>query len=45
LLSAGGSKHFSQLLKPFELDITQEDFWQKSNQTLIDMIDDLEKLM
>ncbi|HWE18798.1 MAG TPA: M3 family oligoendopeptidase [Hyphomicrobiaceae bacterium] len=44
MLEAGGSKHHSELLKPFGLDATQRAFWQKGLKVLETMIDELEKL-
>ena len=43
MLKAGGSLHHKELLKPFNLDITKEDFWQKGLNVLIKLIDELEK--
>jgi oligoendopeptidase F len=42
MLEAGGSKHHSELLKPFGLDATQRAFWQKGLGVIETMIDDLE---
>ena len=42
MLEAGGSKHHSELLKPFGLDATQRTFWQKGLKVLEGMIDELE---
>ncbi|HEY1245385.1 MAG TPA: M3 family oligoendopeptidase [Hyphomicrobiaceae bacterium] len=42
MLEAGGSKHHSELLKPFGLDATQRAFWQKGLEVLEGMIDELE---
>jgi oligoendopeptidase F len=44
MLEAGGSKHHSELLKPFGLDATQRAFWQKGLKVLEGMIDELEKM-
>jgi oligoendopeptidase F len=44
MLEAGGSKHHSELLKPFGLDATQRTFWQKGLQVLEGMIDELEAM-
>jgi oligoendopeptidase F len=44
MLEAGGSKHHSELLKPFGLDATQRAFWQKGLKVLEGMIDELERM-
>ena len=44
LLRAGGSKHYSELLKPFDLDAGQPDFWDKGLAMIAGMIDELEVL-
>ena len=44
LLRAGGSKHHSELLKPFGLDASEPDFWDKGLQLISSMIDELEVL-
>ncbi len=44
MLEAGGSKHHSELLKPFGLDATQRAFWQKGLGVIEAMIDELEAL-
>jgi oligoendopeptidase F len=44
MLEAGGSKHHSELLKPFGLDATQRTFWQKGLGVIERMIDELEAL-
>ncbi len=44
LLRAGGSKHHSDLLKPFELDASDKDFWLLGLSMIENMIDELEKL-
>jgi oligoendopeptidase F len=44
MLEAGGSKHHSELLKPFGLDASQRSFWDKGLQVIDGMIDDLERL-
>ncbi|HKQ95551.1 MAG TPA: M3 family oligoendopeptidase [Aestuariivirgaceae bacterium] len=44
LLEAGGSKHHSELLKPFGLDATDPSFWQKGLQVIAGFIDDIEAL-
>ncbi|MBX9590508.1 MAG: M3 family oligoendopeptidase [Hyphomonadaceae bacterium] len=44
MLEAGGSKHHSELLKPFGLDASQRAFWDKGLQVIESMIDELERL-
>jgi oligoendopeptidase F len=44
MLEAGGTKHHSQLLKPFGLDATDPGFWQKGLSVISGMISELEKL-
>lgn len=44
MLEAGGSKHHSELLKPFGLDASQRAFWDKGLQVIEGMIDELERL-
>jgi oligoendopeptidase F len=44
MLKAGGTKHHSELLKPFGLDASEPDFWLKGLSVIEKMIDDLEKL-
>ena len=44
LLSSGGSKHHSQLLKPFQLDASDPAFWTKGLDLISSMIDELEEL-
>jgi oligoendopeptidase F len=41
MLEAGGSKHHSELLRPFGLDATQRAFWQKGLGVIERMIDEL----
>ena len=43
LLSAGGSKHHKELLKPFNLDASDPKFWTKGLSMISGMIDELEK--
>ena len=43
LLSAGGSKHHKELLKPFDLDASDPKFWTKGLSMISGMIDELEK--
>ncbi len=42
MLKAGGSKHHSELLKPFGLDASDPAFWQKGLGVIERMIDELE---
>jgi oligoendopeptidase F len=42
MLKAGGSKHHSELLKPFGLDASNPGFWQKGLSVISGMIDELE---
>ncbi len=44
MLSAGGSKHHSELLKPFGLDARDPQFWSKGLHVLEGMIDELEAM-
>jgi len=44
LLSAGGSKRYDELLKPFGLNPKDPDFWQRGLDVLIKLIDELETL-
>ena len=44
MLKAGGTKHHSELLKPFGLDATDPGFWQKGLSVIYGMIDELETL-
>ncbi len=42
MLSAGGSKHHKELLKPFSLDACDPEFWSKGLSMISEMIDELE---
>ncbi|MCB1429911.1 MAG: M3 family oligoendopeptidase, partial [Nitratireductor sp.] len=42
LLKAGGTKHHSELLKPFGLDATDPGFWDKGLSVIEGLIDELE---
>ena len=42
LLSAGGSKHHKELLKPFDLDASDPKFWTKGLSMISGLIDELE---
>jgi oligoendopeptidase F len=44
MLKAGGTKHHSELLKPFGLDATDPAFWQKGLSVISGFIDDLERM-
>jgi len=44
MLKAGGTKHHSELLKPFGLDATDPAFWQKGLSVISGMIDELEHM-
>jgi oligoendopeptidase F len=44
LLAAGGTKHYSELLKPFGLDARESAFWQRGLSVIERMIDELEAL-
>ena len=44
MLRAGGTKHHSELLKPFGLDATDPSFWQKGLSVIEGLIDELEAM-
>jgi oligoendopeptidase F len=44
MLKAGGTKHHSELLKPFGLNAADPAFWQKGLSVISSMIDELEAL-
>jgi oligoendopeptidase F len=44
MLRAGGTKHHSELLKPFGLDATDPTFWQIGLGVISNLIDELEAL-
>jgi oligoendopeptidase F len=44
MLSAGGTKHYSELLKPFGLDATDPKFWDGGLSMIAGMIDELEAM-
>jgi oligoendopeptidase F len=44
MLSAGGTKHYSELLKPFGLDAKDPKFWDGGLSVIAAMIDELEAL-
>src|SRR6188474_395410 len=44
MLKAGGSKHHSELLRPFGLDAGKREFWQKGLKVIATMIDELEAM-
>ena len=44
LLEAGGSMRYRELLKPFNLDPSQPDFWQKGISVIESFIDQLNEI-
>ena len=44
MLSAGGSKNYKDLLSPFNLDVSQKNFWRKGVDILKNLIEELESL-
>ena len=42
LLKSGGSKHYSQVLKPFNVDLTNQQSWQKGLSMISGLIDEFE---
>ncbi len=44
MLEAGGSKHHSELLEPFNLNAKNPEFWNKGINLISKMIDDLEQV-
>src|SRR4051812_15771431 len=44
MLSAGGTKHYSELLKPFGLDAKDPKFWDGGLSVIAGMIDELERV-
>jgi oligoendopeptidase F len=44
MLKAGGTRHHSELLKPFGLDATDPQFWDKGLSVISGMIDELETM-
>ena len=44
MLSAGGTKHYSELLKPFGLDATDPKFWDGGLSVIAGLIDELEAM-
>ena len=44
MLKAGGTKHHSELLKPFGLDAADPKFWDKGLSVISGMIDELERM-
>jgi oligoendopeptidase F len=44
MLKAGGTKHHSELLKPFGLDAADPGFWDKGLSVISGMIDELEEM-
>ena len=43
LLKSGGSKYYSQVLKPFNVDLTNQQSWQKGLSMISGLIDEFEK--
>ena len=44
MLRAGGTRHHSELLRPFGLDATEPAFWNKGLSMIEGLIDELEAL-
>ncbi|MFL5259980.1 MAG: M3 family oligoendopeptidase [Hyphomicrobiales bacterium] len=44
MLKAGGTKHHSELLRPFGIDATDPGFWQKGLSVISGLIDELEAM-
>ena len=44
MLAAGGTKHYSELLKPFGLDAKDPKFWDGGLSVISGMIDELEEM-
>ena len=44
MLAAGGTKHYSELLKPFGLDAKDPTFWDGGLSVIAGMIDELEAM-
>jgi len=44
MLAAGGTKHYSELLKPFGLDARDPQFWGRGLAVISGMIDELEAM-
>jgi oligoendopeptidase F len=44
MLSSGGTKHYSELLKPFGLDARDPKFWDGGLSVISGMIDELETM-
>ena len=42
---SGGSKNYKELLKPFNLNISKKDFWEKSISVIDNLIDELESIV
>ena len=43
LLKSGGSKHYSEVLKPFNVDLKQKNSWEKGLSMISGLIDEFEK--
>jgi oligoendopeptidase F len=44
MLAAGGTKHYSELLRPFGLDAKDPTFWDRGLSVIAGMIDELERM-
>ncbi len=44
MLELGGVHHHKEMLKPFDLDISKNEFWQSGLNVIVDYIDQLEKI-
>ena len=44
MLAAGGTKHYSELLRPFGLDAKDPTFWERGLSVIAGMIDELERM-
>jgi oligoendopeptidase F len=44
MLKAGGSKHHSELLRPFDIDASDPDFWYKGISMISGLIDEIEAI-
>ncbi|ACT57388.1 M3 family oligoendopeptidase [Candidatus Liberibacter asiaticus] len=44
ILRAGNSKHYSELLLPLNINLSDPNFWERGLQTVEKMIDDVEKM-
>ena len=44
MLAAGGTRHYSELLRPFGLDAKDQKFWDGGLSVIAGMIDELETM-